>query len=335
VNRIKEHYPVFELRANNCENLARYIVDSIRVRAVLVPPVALSRWFSLGNLPLQHLVPPSPSYEHDSTSLQGPWGAAGVCSADKLFLVYNIALMLLDVFESKQPSEIGSETEYYGDSVMKLFQEPEMADSTLPRRLEIWVLPHDLGQLAYNSARAVILLFQYFTDDYIEKAWSQAIKIFSRLLRLNGPASGPHPQEKRRDAVSGPKDNIADYTTNNLFISYLPVVYIERGDQHQQQGRLKDACEVYKEGLFNAEGILGDDHLDTLKTIECLAETYNDLGETPKALDLHEKVLVTRKRIFGKEHADTLKSMNNVAETNVKLGEMAQALNIWEETSLG
>lgn len=338
MNRIIEHYPVFELRVKNCENLARYVVDAICVCAVPVPPAALSRWLSLGNLPLQRFVPPSSSYDHDASSPPGPYVAAEVGSAGKLSLVC-ILLILLEVLDSKQPFGIGSETEYHEDAMMKMFQEPEMAMSSLPRRSEIWVLPYNLGRLAFNGARAVILLFQYFTDNYIEDAWSQAIEIFSRLLRLNEPAPNLHPRDERRDAVPSWKGKITTYLSDNWFILHLAVAYVERGDldveiasKYRRQRHLKNACELYKAALLKKERILGDEHPDTLKTIECLAETHNDLGETSKARDLHEKVLVTRKRIFGEEHADTLKSMNSLAETNVRLGEMTRALSIWEAT---
>jgi hypothetical protein len=58
---------------------------------------------------------------------------------------------------------------------------------------------------------------------------------------------------------------------------------------------------------------LGDEHPDTLRSMNNLASTYRDLGRTKDAAALQEKVLEARGRILGDEHPDTLRSMNNLA----------------------
>jgi hypothetical protein len=44
---------------------------------------------------------------------------------------------------------------------------------------------------------------------------------------------------------------------------------------------------------------LGDDHPDTLKTMNNLAETYRAQGRTADAARIHEEVLEKSRRILG------------------------------------
>lgn len=217
----------------------------------------------------------------------------------------------------------------YEDPVVKTYHEPEIVQNSFSRRREIWVLPYKFDRAAHRGVKTVILLFQYLNDDYIEKAWVEAIEMFSRLLSPNESAPDPNPQETW-------KDNVGMYPGNNPFMLQLAVAYVERDLEcatasiYYQQGRAKEACELYKAGLVKKERVLSPDHPGTLKNIECLARTCNDVGEQDQALHLLEKLLVINKRIYGEHHFDTLKCMNDLVETNIKLGKMAAALNILE-----
>ncbi|KAL5638876.1 hypothetical protein ACGC1H_003289 [Rhizoctonia solani] len=71
--------------------------------------------------------------------------------------------------------------------------------------------------------------------------------------------------------------------------------------------------------------ILGEEHPDTLCSMNNLASTYSDLGRYDEAEQLQVQVLDTRKRILGEEHPDTLCSMNNLASTYSDLGRYNEA----------
>ena len=61
------------------------------------------------------------------------------------------------------------------------------------------------------------------------------------------------------------------------------------------------------------EAILGDDHPDTLSSINNLAALYRSQGKYDKAEPLYVECLAKRKEILGDDHPDTLSSMNNLA----------------------
>ncbi|KAF6813678.1 kinesin light [Colletotrichum musicola] len=61
--------------------------------------------------------------------------------------------------------------------------------------------------------------------------------------------------------------------------------------------------------------ILGQEHPDTLTSMNNLASTYRNQGRWKEAEKLNVRVMETRKRVLGEEHPSTLASMNNLAST--------------------
>ena len=88
---------------------------------------------------------------------------------------------------------------------------------------------------------------------------------------------------------------------------------------------------LQEEVLEKSKRILGDDHPDTLTTMNNLAVTYRAQGKTAEAAVLQEEVLEKRKRILGDDHPDTLTTMNNLAETYRAQGKTAEAAVLHEE----
>jgi tetratricopeptide (TPR) repeat protein len=77
--------------------------------------------------------------------------------------------------------------------------------------------------------------------------------------------------------------------------------------------------------------ILGDEHPDTLTSMNNLAETLSAQGDLTGAREKQEEVLEIRSRILGDEHPDTLTSMNNLAETLRAQGDLTGAREKQEE----
>jgi tetratricopeptide (TPR) repeat protein len=80
--------------------------------------------------------------------------------------------------------------------------------------------------------------------------------------------------------------------------------------------------------------LLGNDHPDTLKTMNTLANVWNGQGRYEKARSLHEQALETRRRIFGTEHPQTLISMNDLARDVHFQGRLKEAQELFEQTLL-
>lgn len=76
----------------------------------------------------------------------------------------------------------------------------------------------------------------------------------------------------------------------------------------------------------------GPDHVETLATMNLLANGFAALGRHDDALTLREQTLTKRRQVLGPYHRDTLTSMNNLALSYAALGRRAEAVRLHEET---
>ncbi|MBA3612786.1 MAG: tetratricopeptide repeat protein [Nitrospirales bacterium] len=98
------------------------------------------------------------------------------------------------------------------------------------------------------------------------------------------------------------------------------------GILHSAQGLYGRAREQEEEAVFYARTNLGEEHPDTLTSMNNLASTLSHQGEYAGAVALQRTVLERRQRILGEEHPSTLTSMNNLALTLSDQGEYAGAV---------
>jgi hypothetical protein len=63
------------------------------------------------------------------------------------------------------------------------------------------------------------------------------------------------------------------------------------------------------------ERVLGEEHPDTLLSMNNLALTYLNQEQWKEAEELQVRVMQTRRRVLGDEHPDTLTSIGNLAST--------------------
>lgn len=71
--------------------------------------------------------------------------------------------------------------------------------------------------------------------------------------------------------------------------------------------------------------LLGEEHPDTLTSLNNLAAILLSLGDYAAARAMQETVLATRRRVLGDEHPDTLTSMQDLATILLLLGDYASA----------
>ena len=74
--------------------------------------------------------------------------------------------------------------------------------------------------------------------------------------------------------------------------------------------------------------MLGEEHPDTLTSLNNLACEYGELGEHEKALELAKKTYELRSKVLGEGDPDTLTSLNNLAYEYGKVGEHEKALEL-------
>ena len=92
-----------------------------------------------------------------------------------------------------------------------------------------------------------------------------------------------------------------------------------------------DTTDLLEQALEKQRRILGEEHPDTLTSMNNLATTYDDQGRLMDAARLHEQVLEKRRRILGEEHLNTLMSMYSLAYTYREQGNLTEALRLAEE----
>jgi tetratricopeptide (TPR) repeat protein len=93
----------------------------------------------------------------------------------------------------------------------------------------------------------------------------------------------------------------------------------------RSDGRYNEAEELFVQVMETRKGVLGDEHPDTLASMENLASTYRNQGRWKAAEGLSVQVLETRKRVLGDEHPDTLTSIAHLALTYMNQGRWKEA----------
>lgn len=97
------------------------------------------------------------------------------------------------------------------------------------------------------------------------------------------------------------------------------------------QGAYRSAEMLLLKRLDIQNRILGDEHPDTLTTMNNLALTLRAQGDLAAARKLFEQVLEIERRILREKHPNTLATMNNLALTLSAQGDLAGARNLHEQ----
>jgi len=85
------------------------------------------------------------------------------------------------------------------------------------------------------------------------------------------------------------------------------------GATYRKLGRYERAEPQLAKALEARKRLLGDDHPDTLKSMNNLARLYFTQGRYDEAEPIYLETLEIRKRVLGDDHPDTLNSMHNLA----------------------
>ena len=97
------------------------------------------------------------------------------------------------------------------------------------------------------------------------------------------------------------------------------------GTTFMHLGAYKRAEPHLRRALALRRDLFGEEHGDTLRSLNDLGEMLTALGRYPEALDLLGRAFDTRQRMLGDEHPDTLTSMNDYALCLQKAGRFAEA----------
>ena len=119
------------------------------------------------------------------------------------------------------------------------------------------------------------------------------------------------------------------HTTNAIALlkpeDINPLVGIQIAQIYYENGHLKDAEALKAMAMKKRKQILGDDHPDTLTSMDYLAGTYEQQGCWGEAEELYLVVVEKRKLVLGDDHSDTLESMGYLAGTYWSQGRWSDA----------
>ncbi|KAJ5588729.1 hypothetical protein N7537_011407 [Penicillium hordei] len=74
------------------------------------------------------------------------------------------------------------------------------------------------------------------------------------------------------------------------------------GDLYSNQGKLKEAEEMYEQALAGYEKALGPDHISTLNTASNLGSLYSKQGKLKEAEEMYQRALAGKKKALGPDH---------------------------------
>ena len=104
------------------------------------------------------------------------------------------------------------------------------------------------------------------------------------------------------------------------------------GQTYQRLGLYDQAEPHARLAVETRQRELGDDHPDTLSSMDNLAELYRKQGRHDEAEPLFLEALEARKRVLGDDHPDTFRSMNNLAVLYYDQGRYDEAEPLYVET---
>ncbi|KAJ5769158.1 protein kinase subdomain-containing protein [Penicillium odoratum] len=81
---------------------------------------------------------------------------------------------------------------------------------------------------------------------------------------------------------------------------------------NRDQGKLKEAEEIYQRALAGYEKVLGPGHVSTLSTVGNLGNVYYDQGKLKEAEEMYQRALVGYEKTLGPDHTSTLNTVNNL-----------------------
>ena len=101
---------------------------------------------------------------------------------------------------------------------------------------------------------------------------------------------------------------------------------------YAESGRLEEAVRLHTETLEARRRVLGENHRDTLSSVQNLAATHYLAGNAAAAVPLFRENIELRARLLGDEHPATLRAAKVLGQILLELGRFGEAERIYGET---
>ncbi|KAJ5955971.1 hypothetical protein N7501_010250 [Penicillium viridicatum] len=107
------------------------------------------------------------------------------------------------------------------------------------------------------------------------------------------------------------------------------------GNLYIDQGKLKEAEEMYQRALVGREKALGPDHISTLNTVNNLGILYRDQGKLKEAEEMYQGALAGYEKALGPDHISTLNTVNNLGNLYSDQGKLKEAEEMCQRALAG
>ena len=138
-------------------------------------------------------------------------------------------------------------------------------------------------------------------------------------------AQNAQPHFRRHFVTHMPELGIESVNRAEVLPKQMPLVLRTFALIYHHTGRLKEAEELGRQVIETRKQILGDEHPDTLMSMNDLVWMYWSQGRFKEGEELGTQVVKIRKKVLGEEHPDTLMSLNNLVTTYKNQGRLKEA----------
>ncbi len=101
------------------------------------------------------------------------------------------------------------------------------------------------------------------------------------------------------------------------------------GDLYSDQGKMKEAEDMYIRALAGKEKAWGLAHTSTLDTVNNLGTLYSEQGKMKEAEDMYLRALTGKEKAWGLAHTSTLDTVNNLGILYKNQGKMKEAEDMY------
>jgi len=224
----------------------------------------------------------------------------------------------------------GSPAELAADIGRHLAHQPVLASppSTLYRARK-FVRRHRLGVAVIVAAALFLVAFAVRERIQSRQIAAERDRASRVLEYLKGVFEVSAPSEARGNEVTARELLDKSATRIEEELQDKPVVQAElmytMGDVYLGLGLHPEAERLLEQALATRRRVLGDDHPDTLKSINKIGQVLQRRGKLEEAEPLFSEALERRRRVLGDDHRDTLVSIANMGYLLRARGELEEA----------
>ena len=125
------------------------------------------------------------------------------------------------------------------------------------------------------------------------------------------------------------KQSIQETFNYKVDISSVSAACHRLGDLYSDQGKMKEAEDMYLRALAGKEKAWGPAHTSTLDIVNNLGILYSEQGKMKEAEDMYRRALTGYEQAWGPAHTSTLSTVNNLGILYSEQGKMKEAEDMY------